>query len=84
MTGDEFDLIYGVNVLHVAKDLLFSLGQARDALAHDGWLVIGEWVRPYVGQRIYAELMFQILDSVTGVITDPTIRPNSGFLNTDH
>src|SRR5438067_3658696 len=77
MTGDEFDLIYGVNVLHVAKDLLFSLGQARDALAHDGWLVIGECVRPYVGQPIYAELMFQILDSFTGVITDPTIRPNS-------
>src|SRR5438874_3259180 len=84
IAGDEFDLIYGVNVLHVAKDLLFSLGQARDALADDGWLVIGECVRPYVDQPIYAELMFQILDSFTDVITDPKIRPNSGFLNTDH
>jgi len=46
----EFDLVFGVNVLHVAKDLLFSLNQARDALAPDGWLVIGECVRPHVDQ----------------------------------
>jgi len=85
ITADgEFDLIYGVNVLHVAKDLLFSLGQARDVLADDGWLVIGECMRPYVDQPIYAELMFQILDSFTDVITDPEVRPNSGFLSTDH
>jgi SAM-dependent methyltransferase len=85
ITADgEFDLIYGVNVLHVAKDLLFSLGQAKDALADDGWLVIGECVRPYVDQPIYAELMFQILDGFTDVITDPEVRPNPGFLNADH
>jgi SAM-dependent methyltransferase len=79
----EFDLVYGVNVLHVAKDLLFSLNQARGALAADGWLVIGECVRPYVNQPIYAELIFQILDSFTDVNTDPEIRPNPGFLTAD-
>src|SRR6266404_7634791 len=79
----EFDLVYGVNVLHVAKELLFSLSQARDALAADGWLVIGECVRPYVNQPIYAELIFQILDSFTDVNTDPEIRPNPGFLTAD-
>ena len=85
ITADgEFDLIYGVNVLHVAKDLLFSLGQARNALARDGWLVIGECVRTYAIQPIYAELMFQILDGFTDVITNPEIRPNAGFLTTDH
>jgi len=83
IADDKFDLIYGVNVLHVAKDLSFSLGQARDALAHDGWLVIGECVRPSVNQPIYAELMFQILDSFTDVTTDPEIRPNPGFLTSD-
>jgi len=83
-TSGEFDLIYGVNVLHVAKDLLFSLRQARDALGHDGWLVIGECVRPYINQPIYAELMFQILDGFTDVITNPEIRPNPGFLTADH
>jgi len=83
VAGGEFDLVYGVNVLHVAKELLFSLSQARDALAADGWLVIGECVRPYVNQPIYAELIFQILDSFTGVNTDPEIRPNPGFLTAD-
>ncbi|PYL29214.1 MAG: hypothetical protein DMF45_06585 [Verrucomicrobia bacterium] len=79
----EFDLVYGVNVLHVAKDLLFSLNQAHDALATDGWLVIGECVRPYLNQPIYPELIFRILDSSTDVKTDPEIRPNPGFLTAD-
>jgi SAM-dependent methyltransferase len=79
----EFDLVYGVNVLHVAKDLLFSLNEARNALGADGWLVIGECVRPYVNQPIYPELIFQILDSFTDVKTDPEIRPNPGFLTAD-
>jgi Methyltransferase domain. len=76
----SFDLVYGVNVLHVARDLLFSLGQARVTLSSGGWLVIGECLRPYPRQPIYAELMFQILDSFTDVDIDPKLRPNPGFL----
>lgn len=83
IASGEFDLVYGVNVLHVAKDLLFTLNQAGDALASDGWLVIGECVRPYLNQPIYAELVFQILDSFTDVITIPEFRPNPGFLTAD-
>jgi SAM-dependent methyltransferase len=81
---DEFDLVYGVNVVHVAKDLLFSLNQARQTLASDGWLVIGECVRPCANQPIYVELIFQLLDSFTDVNTDPEIRPNPGFMTADH
>jgi SAM-dependent methyltransferase len=76
----EFDLVYAVNVIHISKNLLFSLNEARSALAADGWLVIGECVRPYDNQPIYPELMFQILDSFTDVETDPEFRPNPGFL----
>jgi SAM-dependent methyltransferase len=79
----EFDLIYAVNVMHVARDLLFSLNEARSALAIGGWLVIGECLRPYLNQPIYPELMFQILESFTNVQTDPEIRPNPGFLTAD-
>ncbi len=61
ITSGEFDLVYAVNVMHISKNLLFSLNEARSALATDGWLVIGECVRPYDGQPIYPELMFQIL-----------------------
>ena len=80
----EFDLVYAVNVMHIAKDLLFSLNEARSALASDGWLVIGECLRPYFNQPIYPELMFQILESFTNVQTDPEIRPNPGFLTAEH
>jgi SAM-dependent methyltransferase len=80
----EFTLVYGVNVLHVAKDLLFTLRQARNALAPDGCLVISECVRPHLNQPMYPELVFQILDSFTEVDTDPEFRPNPGFLTADH
>ena len=71
IAGGEFDLVYGVNVLHVAEDLLFSLGQARGALTPDGCLIISECVRPHLHQPMYPELVFQILDSFTDVDTDP-------------
>jgi SAM-dependent methyltransferase len=79
----EFDLIYAVNVMHISKDLMFSLNQARSALADDGCLVIGECLRPYANQPIYPELMFQILESFTDVQLDQEIRPNPGFLTAD-
>jgi microcystin synthetase protein McyD len=79
----EFDLVYAVNVMHISKTLLFSLNEARSALAAGGWLVIGECVRPYDNQPMYPELMFQILDSFSNVETDPEIRPNPGFLTAE-
>jgi SAM-dependent methyltransferase len=83
ITSGEFDLVYAVNVMHISKNLLFSLHEARSALVTDGWLVIGECVRPYDNQPIYPELMFQILDSFTNVETDPEVRPNPGFLTAE-
>lgn len=80
IAAGEFDLVYAVNVLHIAKDLLFSLNQARSVLRDDGWLVIGECLRPHRNQPIYPELMFQILESFTDVRTDSGFRPNPGFL----
>lgn len=80
----DFDLVFAVNVLHVSKDLLFSLSQARSALSGDGCLVLGECVRPYANQPMYPEFMFQILESFTDVQTDPAFRPNPGFLTTDN
>lgn len=78
--GARFDLVYAVNVLHVAHDLLFSLKQATSVLAKDGWLILGECIRPYPDQPIYPELMFQNLGSFIDVRTDPVFRPRGGFL----
>jgi SAM-dependent methyltransferase len=79
----EFDLVYAVNVMHISKDLLFSLSEARSALASNGCLVIGECLRPFFNQPIYPEIMFQILESFTNVQTDPEVRPNPGFLTAE-
>ena len=83
ISSAEFDLVYAVNVMHISKNLLFSLNEARSALAADGWLVIGECLRPYENQPIYPELMFQILDSFSNVETNPEFRPNPGFLTAE-
>jgi SAM-dependent methyltransferase len=80
----SFDLVYAVNVLHVARDLLFSLRQAWTALRPGGWLVLGECVRPYPGRPVAAELVFQILERFADVSTDPEIRPYHGFLAPEH
>ena len=84
IVSGQFDLVYAVNVLHISKDLLFTLNQARSALKDNGWLVIGECLRPNANQPIYPELMFQILESFTDVQTDPEFRPNPGFLTANH
>jgi len=83
IASGEFDVVYAVNVMHISKNLLYSLNEARSALALDGWLVIGECLRPYDHQPMYPELMFQILDSFIDVRIDPEIRPNPGFLTAD-
>ena len=74
------DLVFGVNVLHVAKNLSFSLEQALASLAAGGWLVAGECLRPFPRHQIHMELVFQILESFTGVATDRELRPRPGFL----
>lgn len=76
----SFDLVYAVNVLHTAKDLLFSLSEARSVLKPDGWLVAGECLRPFPGQPMWPEFVFQLLHDFLDVQTDPHYRPNPGFL----
>lgn len=74
----HFDIVFGVNVMHVAKDLAFSLNEAREALASGGWLILGECLRRE--RPIFPELIFQTLDSFRNVRTDPDYRPRAGFL----
>jgi SAM-dependent methyltransferase len=80
----SLDLIFGVNVLHVAGDLGFSLGEARRALAPGGCLVAGECLRPFPRRPIYIEFVFQLLDSFLTVGLDAATRPEPGFLTPEH
>lgn len=82
--GDGFDLVLGVNVLHVARDLVGAVSRLRSVLAPGGWLVAGECLRLFSGQPVPAELVFQLFKSFHEVETDPRLRPLHGFLEPRH
>jgi len=77
------EIIWGVNVFHLARDLAATLAEARAALAPGGWLVVGEGMRPGPKERVGAELPFQLLESFTSVELEPTVRPLPGFLTAE-
>jgi len=73
-------LVYGVNVLHVARDLAATLAEVRRALADGGVLAIAECVRPFRGQPVHVEFVFNLLGSFRDPVLVPGWRPNGGFL----
>lgn len=75
-----FALVHGVNTLHVAVDLAFTLGEIRTALAPGGSVVISECVRPFPGQAVYVEFVFNLLEAFREPVLDPGWRTNGGFL----
>jgi SAM-dependent methyltransferase len=76
-------LVVGVNVFHLARDLVATLREAFEALEPGGWLVVGEAIRPHPHACVGAELPFQILESYHAVETDPELRPTPGFLTAE-
>ena len=72
--------MYAVNTLHVARDLDVTLAEIRGALTPGGALVISECVRLAPGQPIYAEFVFNLLESFRSPVLHPVRRPNGGFL----
>jgi SAM-dependent methyltransferase len=75
-----YALVHGVNTLHVATDLAFTLGEVRNALAPRGAVVISECVRPFPGQPIYVEFVFNLLEAFRQPVLDAGWRQNGGFL----
>lgn len=80
----SLDLVYGVNVFHVADDLAWTLAEARAVLRPGGWLVAGECLRPRPGQPIAAEMIFLLIEDFRDVKTDRDLRPGPGFLTPEH
>ena len=76
----SYALVYGVNTLHVAHDLAFTLREIRDALAPRGSVVISECVRPFPGRPIYVEFVFNLIEAFREPVIVPEWRPNGGFL----
>ena len=77
---ESADLVYAVNTVHVAKDLGETLARVRRTLKPGGVVVFSECVRPFPGQPIYVEFVFNFLENFPGVATDPEPRPTHGFL----
>jgi len=77
------DLVFGVNVMHLARDLDAGLREAHAALAPGGFLVLGEGLRPGPNVPVAAELPFQLLESFADVETHPETRPTAGFLTAE-
>jgi len=73
-------VVYAVNTLHVAHDLAFTLGEVRRALEPGGRLIVSECVRPYPRQTIYAEFIFNLLETFRSPRLHPLYRPRGGFL----
>jgi SAM-dependent methyltransferase len=73
-------IVYAVNVLHVAHDLAFTLGEIRRVLEPGGRLVASEGVRPTEGHTMYPEFVFNLLETFRAPRLHPVYRPNGGFL----
>jgi SAM-dependent methyltransferase len=78
------DVVYAVNTVHIARDLNAALLRIRETLKPGGAAVFSECVRPFDGQPIYVEFVFNFLENFTGVTTDAATRPNHGFLTPDN
>jgi SAM-dependent methyltransferase len=72
--------IFAVNTLHVARDLGATLTEILRALRPGGCLVLGECIRPFPGQTVYAEFVFNLMESFRAPRLHPVWRPNGGFL----
>lgn len=80
---NSIDIIYGVNVLHVAKNLSFTLKEISHSLQKNGIVVLSECVRTKENSLFFKEFIFNMLNNYTSVKTD-SLRPTRGFLSPKH
>jgi SAM-dependent methyltransferase len=80
IAGGSVSLVYAVNTVHVAHDLDFTLAQVFRALEPGGRLILSECVRPYAGQPIHVEFIFNLMETFRSPRLHPVHRPNGGFL----
>lgn len=74
-----WDLVWGVNAFHLARDQAAVLREALQALRPGGLLVVGEGFRRRRGAPEAAEFPFQLLESYHAVHLAPPDRPGPGF-----
>jgi len=80
IAAGSLDVIIGINVVHVARNLETVLQDLRTRLRKGGRLILGECLKPSLEHPIYLEFFFSFIRSFTDVELDPRWRPVHGFL----
>jgi SAM-dependent methyltransferase len=75
----SFDVVLGVNVLHVAKRLHASLREIHDVVKPNGYLILAEGSPPDSLRRWRLDVVFAFLRGWWDVTID-SMRPRPGFL----
>lgn len=81
---NEIDIVYGVNALHVAKNLVNSLKNIYKILKPGGMIILSECCRPNEAYLLFQEVIFNLLDNYISVDLDDNLRPIPGFLGYEH
>ena len=80
----SLEVVYSLNCLHVAKDLIGALRQIHEALVPGGQICLGETMRAQGKTALADEMIFCLLSSYTDVRLKPGLRPVFGFLSAHH
>ncbi|MFI5142402.1 MAG: methyltransferase [Thermoanaerobaculales bacterium] len=75
----EFDVVLGVNVLHLAHELVPALSRLRRLLRPGGVLVLGELLRPSPTAAVHLELPFALLAEYCRPPANDDPRERPGF-----
>jgi SAM-dependent methyltransferase len=81
LSSGTFDLAFGVNTLHLARDLLTTLVRLRALLRPGGALIVGELLRPGPDAAVHLELPFTLLEAYRQALPIPGIRSRPGFMS---
>lgn len=79
VTPGAFDVVLGVNVVHVARNLGFSLRELLGALRTSGYLILAEGSPPNDHNRWRLDVVFGFLRGWWDVGLDD-LRPRPGFM----
>jgi SAM-dependent methyltransferase len=80
LASTGFDVIFGVNTVHLARDVVGTLRRLRQLLRPGGVVVVGELLRPTLTAPVHLELPFTLLTAYGQVSLADGIRSRPGFM----
>jgi len=81
LARETFDVVFGVNTFHLARDLSDTLCRMRGLLRPGGVVVLGELLRPTPTAAVHLELPFTLLSAYSHVTLDDDVRVRPGFVS---